>query len=154
MLGQAGRGAQLPPTSLLLLGDRQRALQRRFPLSSAPYRQKHLAPQPIQLSFEKPLACRFCGSKRFVEQIEADLRLAEARVGAGKMTEMQRAPVRVLHGRISAAHELDPLSRVTALRQERALNETCPLLIIGDAVLDAVGPCFLGVSCGLLKIAS
>src|SRR5260370_28874460 len=93
MLGEGGRGAQLPPTGLLLLSNRQRPPQSSLSLSSPAERQEDLAPQTMQFSFKKLFACYFRCSNCLVQQIEANLRLAEARVGRCEMTKIQGAAV-------------------------------------------------------------
>ena len=85
MLGKAGGGAQLPPTGLLLLCNRQRPSQTIFPFTSPAQCQQHLAPQAMQFSLKKPLVHRFCSLNCLIQQIEANLRLAEARMGRGSM---------------------------------------------------------------------
>src|SRR5262249_22728613 len=153
MLGEAGGGAQLPPMGLLLPRNRQCPPQCSFRLSFLAQAQQHLATQAMQFSFKNLLVGYFCRLNCLVEQIEANLKLTEARVGRGEMGEIQRASVPssgVLSRRNSAVHQLDPVLGITALGQQGALNETCPLLIVGQAMLDAVGHRLFGVSCGPL----
>src|SRR5262249_4903235 len=57
MLSEGGGSAQLPPTGLLLLRDRQCPPQCSFRLSFLAQAQQHLAPHTIQLSFKEPLVC-------------------------------------------------------------------------------------------------
>src|SRR5258708_18070970 len=111
MLGEGGRGAQLPPTGLLLLSNRQRPPQSSLGLSSPAQRQEDLAPQTMQSSFKKLFACYFRCSNCLVEQIEANLRLAEARVGRCEMAKIQRAAVPFSAGprrRHTVWHPFDP----------------------------------------------
>src|SRR6516162_11370419 len=94
MLGEGGRGAQLPPTGLLLLCNRQCPSQSSLRFTPLPQGQQHLAPQTIQFSFKKLFACYFRCSNCLVEQIKGNCRLAEARVSRGEMGKIQGAAVR------------------------------------------------------------
>src|SRR5262249_32809275 len=98
MLGEGGRGAQLPPTGLLLLSNRPRRPQSGLGLSYPAQHQEDLAPQTMQFSFKKLFACYFRCSNCLVEQIEANLRLAKARVGRCEMAKIQGAAVRFSSG--------------------------------------------------------
>src|SRR5215471_12924315 len=151
MLGEGGRGAQLPPTGLLLLSNRQRPPQSSLCFTPLPQGQQHLAPQTIQFSFKKLFACYFCCLNCLVKQIEANLRLAEARVGRGDMAKIHRAP---LGRHNSVAHKLDPALGITASGQQRSLSETCPVRGICDPMLGAVGYRFISMSCGPLWITT
>ena len=105
----------------------------------------------MQFSLKKPLVHRFCSLNCLIQQIEANLRLAEARISRGRMAQVQRstAPVSAALGCCnSVLHELDPELGIAALGQQGALNETCSLLIVCEAMLDAVSQSFIGVSCG------
>src|SRR2546430_13901359 len=142
MLGEAGGGAQLPPTGLLLLRNRQCAPQSRFRLSFLAQAQQHLAPQTIQFSFKKPLVCYFCCLNCLVEQIEANLRLTEARVGRGEMAKIQRAagPFSTGFGRRhGVAHELDAKMGSTALGERSPPQETCAMTWTLYAALNTQG---------------
>src|SRR6516225_5122776 len=128
MLGEGGRGAQLPPTGLLLLSNRQRPPQSSLGLSSPAQRQEDLAPQTMQFSFKKLFACYFRRSNCLAEQIEANLRLAKARVGRCEMAKIQGAAVpfsAALGRRHSVAHQFDPELEIAALGEQRPLQETC-----------------------------
>src|SRR5262245_66666317 len=156
MLGEGGRGAQLPPTGLLLLSNRQRPPQSSLRLTSPAQRQEDLAPQTMQFSFKKPLVYFVCCLNCLVEQIESNLRLAEARVGRCEMAKIQRAAVHAIGALdhcYSPLHKLNPALGIAALGQQGALNETCPVLIVCEAMLDAVRHRFIGVSCGPLWIS-
>src|SRR5262245_64444420 len=48
----------------------------------------------------------------------------------------------------SALHKFDPVLGIAALNQQVALDETCPLLIVCEAMLDAVGHRVISVNCG------
>src|SRR5262249_28906218 len=56
MLGEGGRGAQLPLAGLPLLSNRQRPAQSSLRLAFPAQRQEDLALQTIQFSFKKPLS--------------------------------------------------------------------------------------------------
>src|SRR5262249_58255315 len=92
---EGGRGAQLPPTGLLLLCNRQCPSQSSLRFTPLPQGQQYLAPQTMQFSFKKLFACYFRCSNCLVEQIEAKLRLAKARVGRCEMAKIQGAAVPV-----------------------------------------------------------
>src|SRR5262245_8867304 len=118
MLGEGGRGAQLHPTGLLVLSNIQRPPQSSLGLISPAQHQEYLAPQTMQFSFKKLFACYFRCSNCLVEQIEANLRLAEACVGRREMAKVQRAAVpfsAALGRRHSVAHKLDPGLGITGL---------------------------------------
>jgi hypothetical protein len=67
------------------------------------------------------------------------------------MAQIKRATVHVI-GALdrcnSALHKFDPVLGSASLGQQGALNETCPLLIVCEAMLDAVGHRFISVNCG------
>jgi len=156
MLGEGGRGAQLPPTGLLLLSNRQRPPQSSLGLSSPAQRQKDLAPQTMQFSFKKLFACYLRCSNCLVEQIEANLRLAEARVGRCEMAKIQRTAVpfsAALGRRHSVAHQFDPELGIAALGEQRPPKETCPVIGTRKPVLDAEGYRFISVRCRPTAIA-
>ena len=72
------------------------------------------------------------------------------------MAQIKRATVPLLVRSIAAiALRISsiPLLGIAALGQQGALKETCPLLIICEAMLDAVGYRFISVSCGPLWIS-
>src|SRR5262245_66439233 len=120
MLGEGSRGAQLPPTGLLLLSNRQRPPQSSLGLRFPAQLQEDLAPQTMQFSFKKPFACYFRCSNCLVEQIEANLRLAKARVGRREMAKTQGAAVpfsAALGRRHSVAPQFDPELETAALRR-------------------------------------
>src|SRR5262249_61031616 len=96
MLGKGGPRGDPPPTALLLLSNRQRPPQSSLRLTSPAQRQEDLTPQTMQFSFKNLFACYFRCSNCLVEQIEANLRLAKARVGRSEMAKIQGAagPVR------------------------------------------------------------
>src|SRR3982074_1295112 len=50
-------------------------------------------------------------------------------------------------------YEFKASLRITALGQQSALNEVCPLLVICETVLDAVRQSFIGMSGRALRIA-
>ena len=107
---EVGGGAQLPPTGLLLPRNRQCPLQFSLRLTFLAQAQENLSPQTIQFGFEKPFACCFGHLNSFVQQIKANFRLAEARVGRSDMAQIKSAtvPFRVAFGRRdSASHKLD-----------------------------------------------
>src|SRR5262249_57043924 len=91
MLGEGGRGAEFPPGGLVLLSNGQRPPQSSLRLTSPAQRQEDLAPQTMQFSFKKLFACYFRCSNCLVEQIEANLRLAKARVSRCEMAKIQGA---------------------------------------------------------------
>src|SRR5262249_15898088 len=157
MLGEAGGGAQLPPTGLLLPRNRQCPPQSSFRLSFLAQAQQHLAPQGMHFSFKKPLVCYFCCLNCLVEQIEANLRLSEARVGRGEMAKIQRAavPLSAAFGRRNGvAHQLDPVLRIAALGEQGPPKETCPVSWTRKSVFDAEGYRFISVGCGPLWITT
>src|SRR6476620_7383351 len=120
MLGEGGRGAQLPPTGLLLLCNRQCTSQSSFRFTLLPQGQQHLAPQTIQFSFKKPLVNFVCCLNCLLQQIKASLRLAEARVGSGTTAQILRAAVHAsgaLDRCNSAVHKRETVSGSTALGQ-------------------------------------
>src|SRR5262245_45581536 len=157
MLGEGGRGAQLPPTGLLLLSNRQRPPQSSLGLSSPAQCQEDLAPQTMQFSFKKLFACYFRCSNCLVEQIEANLRLAEARVGRCEMAKIQRAAVpfsAALGRRHSIAHQYDLELGMAASGEQRPPKETCPVIGTRKPVFDAEGYRFISVGCGPLRITT
>src|SRR5262249_1985645 len=93
MPGETGGGAQLPPAGLLFACNRQRPLQCRLRLNPPTEDREHFSPQTIKFSFKKPLICQFCCLNCLVQQIEAHLGPAEARVGSGDMAEIERAAI-------------------------------------------------------------
>src|SRR5436309_859539 len=76
-----GGGAQLPPTCLLLLPDRQRPPQCGFRLTFVTQAQENRSPHTMQLGFKKPRVCCFGYVKSFVQEAKANIWLAEARMG-------------------------------------------------------------------------
>src|SRR5262245_5055383 len=72
------------------------------------------------------------------------------------MAQIKRATVHAigaLNHCYSPLHKLNPALGIAALGQQGALNEKCPLLIVCEAMLDAVRHRFIGVSCGPLWIS-
>ena len=115
---EVGGGAQLPPTGLLLLRNRQCPLQFSFRLTFLAQAQENLSPQTIQFSFEKLFACCFGHLNSFVQQTKANFRLAEARMGRSDMAQIKSAtvPFRVAFGRRqSTSHQFDPKLGITGL---------------------------------------
>ena len=45
----------------------------------------------MQFSLKEPFVYRFCSLNCLIQQIEADLRLTEARMGRGRIAQVQRA---------------------------------------------------------------
>src|SRR6516165_4548450 len=157
MLGEGGHGAQLPPTGLLLLCNRQCPSQSSLRFTPLPQGQQYLAPQTIQFSFKKLFACYFCCLNCLVEQIEANLRLAKARVGRCEMAKIQGAAVpfsAALGRRHSVAHQFDPELEIAALGEQRPPKETCPVIGTRKPVLGADGYRFISVGCGPLRITT
>src|SRR5262249_18248489 len=141
MLGEGDRGAQLPPTGLLLLSNRQRPAQSSLRLTSPAQRQEDLAPPTMEFRFKKPLVYFVCCLNCLVYQIKANLRLAEAGVGSGRMAQIKRTTIHAIGALdhcYSPLHKLNPALGIAALGQQGALNETCSLLIVCEAMLDAV----------------
>ena len=134
-----------------MLTNRQRPPQSSLGLSSPAQRQEDLAPQTMQFSFKQLFACYFRCSNCLVEQIEANLRLAEARVGRCEMAKIQRAAVpfsAALGRRHSVAHQFDPELGIAALGEQRPPKETCPVTWTRKSVLNAEGYRFISVGCG------
>src|SRR5262245_8843467 len=157
MLGKGGRRAELPPTGLLLLSNRQRPPQFILGLSSPAQRQEDLAPQTMQFSFKKLFACYFRCSNCLVEQIEANLRLAKARVSRCEMAKIQGAAVpfsAALGRRHSVAHQFDPELEIAALGEQGPPKETCPVTWTRKPVLHAEGYRFISVRCSQLWITT
>ena len=89
--------------------------------------------------------------------MEANLRLVEACVGRGDMAEIQCAAVSssvALGRRNSVAHKLDTALGITALGQQRSLNETRPVLGTCEPMLNTECYRFICVSCGQSRIAT
>src|SRR5262249_52187895 len=157
MLGEGGRGAQLPPMGLLLLSNRQRLPQSSLRLTPPAQCQEDLAPQTTQFSFKKLFACYFRCSNCLVEQIEANLRLADVRVGRCEMAKIQRAAIpfsAALGRRHGVAHQFDPELGIAALGEQRPPKETCPVSWTRKPVLDAEGYRFISVRCSPLGITT
>src|SRR5262249_725108 len=85
------------------------------------------------------------------QQTEANLGLAKARMGSSRMAQIKRPTVHTI-GALdrcnSALHKFDPVLGIAALSQQVALDETCPLLIVCEPMLDAVGHRFIPVNSG------
>src|SRR5262249_25625636 len=102
-------------------------------------------------------ACYFRCSNCLVEQIEANLRLAKARVGRCEMAKIQGAavPFSAAPGcPPSAAHQFDPPLGIAALGEQSPPERNCPLCPTCEAVLDAEGYRFVSVGCGPLWITT
>src|SRR5262249_47974825 len=67
------------------------------------------------------------------------------------MAQIKRATVHAI-GALdrckSVVHKLNPMLGITALGQQGALNETCPVLIICEIMLNAVGQGLISMNCG------
>src|SRR5262249_60416633 len=130
MLGEGGRRAQLPPTGLLLLSNRQRPPQSSLRFTSPAQYQEDLAPQTMQFSFKKLFACYFRCSNCLVEQIEANLRLAKARVSRCEMAKIQGAAVpfsAAPRRPPSGAPKLDPQLGIAPFGEQGSPEKKCPL---------------------------
>src|SRR5262249_48063706 len=90
-------------------------------------------------------------------QIEANLRLAKARVSRCEMAKIQGAavPVSAAPGRPhSVAHKLDPPVEVAPLGGQGPPKETGPVTRTCEAVLHAEGYRFISVRCSPLWITT
>src|SRR5262245_24440047 len=111
----------------------------------------------MKFSFKKLFARYFRCSNCLVEQIEANLRLAEARVGRCEMAKIQGAAVpfsAALGRRHGLAHQFDPELEIAALGEQGPPKETCPVSWTRKPVLDAEGYRFISVDCGPLRITT
>src|SRR5262245_56945763 len=111
----------------------------------------------MQFSFKKLFACHFRCSNCVVEQIEANLRLAKARVGRCEMAKIQGAAVSfsaALGRRHRVTHQFDPELEIAALGEQGPPKETCPITRTSVAVLHAEGYRFISVRCGPLRITT
>src|SRR5262249_51562989 len=118
-------------------------------------RQKHLATQPMQFGLEESLVGFFCGFDCLRQQAEANLDLMKAHVSLGELTKLQRAEYLGIHpvgGRDGVAHHLDSIQGSAVAGENGALIEPCPVLEVGNAMVDAMGHKLIGVCCRSLWI--